>query len=325
MAERRDVVFVHIPKTGGTSVRAALEQALNDRLILHDYGKEPETTPELLQLVLRPDGMSNFRKHFKSPRGILLTGHIQASRYWDYFNAESFVTFLRHPVDRTLSAYAHWVNHRGWTGSFDEFLAKPGSCNQLSWLLAGTNLDDLGFVGFMEDFAASLQALGQFIGKPLSLQKLNIGNYAAVDSAILESDECRRMVTERSLPDIALYERLRKARWGTFLAPKPKVSIEQDYKGSVSLKDGVIVGWLCNTAREFIPEVEVLQSGIRLALVKADRYRERLKEKRISRSGICGFRIDPAALKLERSASSPVLTFCARDSSYELEGSPLRP
>src|SRR5690348_12726604 len=106
---RRDVVFMHIPKTAGTSLRLALEQTLKDHLVLRDYGDEPETTPELYELVYQRGRLCEFRERFnEKDRGILLTGHFPtvegnrsaprgAARYWEYFNAESFITFLRHP------------------------------------------------------------------------------------------------------------------------------------------------------------------------------------------------------------------------------------
>jgi hypothetical protein len=114
---RRDVVFMHIPKTGGTSVRIALEQTLRGHLILQDYGADPLTTPALYRLVYEERRLPEFRAHFSRQRGILLSGHFPAihgtqgaSRYWDFFNAESFATFLRDPIDRIYSESAHRIN-----------------------------------------------------------------------------------------------------------------------------------------------------------------------------------------------------------------------
>src|SRR4051812_35189811 len=129
---RHDVVFLHIPKTAGTSVRLALEQSLQDHLILRDYGPEPETTPDLYDILSSGNRLAEFRQRFdQRDRGILLTGHFPqmrtlsfgAARYWEFFSPESFVTFLRHPIDRLYSAFGHFVNQRGWKQGFDEFIA----------------------------------------------------------------------------------------------------------------------------------------------------------------------------------------------------------
>ena len=105
---RRDIVFVHIPKTAGTSLRSLLEHAAQDHLVLRDYWNAPETTPELFRLVHAEKRVADFRKTFQHPgKGILLSGHFPAQRYWAHFNAESFVTFLRHPVDSPLPQPFH--------------------------------------------------------------------------------------------------------------------------------------------------------------------------------------------------------------------------
>jgi hypothetical protein len=245
-----------------------------------------------------------------------------AARYWDYFNAESFITFVRNPVDRVYSEYVHYVNHRGWTQGFEKFVRTSHCCNRLGMLLADVDLDSFGFIGFMEELEQSLNALSAFLETELTAHSLNRGDYRSIDPDILSKDAHRDMVRELSREDIEIYERLRKQRGGVFIRPDIGKGVTAGYAGAVRCSEGVATGWLCNTMEEFIAEVEVAQDGVVLTRAKADRYRPNLKKKGVSRSGVCGFRID---LRPHVSAGSRhAVSFKAAGSDYELSGSPLR-
>ncbi|HEY4113867.1 MAG TPA: sulfotransferase family 2 domain-containing protein [Rhizomicrobium sp.] len=334
-AARRDVVFMHIPKTAGTSLRSALELTLQqDHLLLRDYGGEPETTPELYRLIYEEGRILEFREQFNDKqRGIFLAGHFPdtkkmgdggAARYWDHFNAESFVTFLRHPVDRVYSEFAHFVNHRGWTAGFEEFVTtKRGRqrCRRMSMLLSGVDFDTFGFVGFMEEFDESLAALRRYLGVDLPARRVNVGNYGTIDPEVLESERYRTMLLDLSQEDIALYERLRGQRSGRYVAPGADSSVAAHYIGRVAVADHRATGWLCNKAREFIAAVDIVCEGRTIASIPADRYRMRPRDRGFSRSGICGFEIDLRTLAGLHAGSK--LTFRAHGSNYELVGSPV--
>jgi hypothetical protein len=247
-----------------------------------------------------------------------------AARYWDYFNAESFITFLRHPVDRIYSEFAHFVNLRGWTAGFEEFIGGERGkqrCRRMSMLLSGVDLDRFGFIGFMEEFEESFAALGRYLGGELPWKKVNVGNYRTIDAEVLENERYRAMLMELSREDIILYEQLRAKRSGTYIAPGPDASVANAYIGQVRRKGDRAAGWLCNKACEFVAAVEVVCEGEILATIPADRYRQRPKDKGHSRTGVCGFEVDLQAIGAARPGA--MLSFRARHSNYELSGSPL--
>jgi hypothetical protein len=322
---RRDVVFVHIPKTGGTSVRRSLELGLKDHLILRDYQDHPLSTPDLSKLVHEEGRIADFRTRYPGNQNILLSGHFPASRYWDYFNAQSFVAFLRDPVDRLVSSYVSWVKQGRWNGSFEEYLALPHTGRRMGSFLTGVDLKAFGFIGFLEEFDASLAALAEFVGAELPPRKRNLGDYSLIGpDTVSEKKEMARLAAQDT-PDSRLYQRLRKVRSGIFRAPGAAPSVASDYIGKVRRNSETIEGWLSNTAREFIANVDVIRGDELLTSVQADCYLESAKQSSVSRSGVCGF-----CLSLNKFAAAhalqpgQALTFKARASSYELEGSPIR-
>jgi hypothetical protein len=319
-ALRREVVFVHIPKTGGTSVRRSLEIGLKGRQMLRDYQDHPLATPALNHLVHVEKHIHDFRKAYPGDRRMLLSGHFPASRYWDYFNAESFVTFLRHPVDRMVSAYASWKKQGRWTGSFEEFAVQRGADRRMASFLTGVDLHSFGFVGFLEDYDRSLQALCEFVGTELPGRNINVGDYTTLASEEKSANKAVAAAVLKDSPDLRLYQQMRRSRTASLRAPGADASVAANYAGVVSREDDVITGWLANTAREFIAGVEIFSGGERLTSVQADRYREDMKQLGISRSGVCGFRI---GLKRLGVGEGQTLIFRAAGSAFELEGSPI--
>src|SRR5690349_2866048 len=152
MSQPRHVVFVHLPKTGGTSVRTAFERARPEPYrVLFDYGpRSTKTTPDLTIALQN-------RNH----QSLILSGHFRASRYAKDFPRGTLVTFLRHPVDRAFSAYAA-QQRLGFQGSLTDFLkGRHAVCFRRFLDVA---LDQFGFIGFTEDFERSMQRLSQHVG-----------------------------------------------------------------------------------------------------------------------------------------------------------------
>lgn len=184
------LVFVHILKTAGQSVMQILEANFpkHERLFSnsHDIVKLP------------PESLQRYR---------LFLGH-------NYYNIHEllgrkpvYITFLRDPVARTISHYFHWrrtdthkfyekVNSQTlaefvtdpatrpavfnyqtrWIASDD--VLKPAKMNGRDLLgIAKQRLEEFAFVGLVEDFNRSIEALvAQFDWKmPRHLEKRNVG------------------------------------------------------------------------------------------------------------------------------------------------------
>jgi hypothetical protein len=103
-------LFVHIPKTAGTSLRQRLSERLKDR-IAFDYGPRHELTHELLR---DPARSPSDRRASLEERGVeVLYGHVRYADWRAAFAPAEVVAVLRHPVDRCISHYQHYLTHGG--------------------------------------------------------------------------------------------------------------------------------------------------------------------------------------------------------------------
>lgn len=94
MAEQRRVVFLHIAKTAGTTLRYLMRQQLGEKniYVLHN----------MLDIAYQSDAALNRYSHFMGHIGYAFLARVPEPRF--------AFTFLRDPVDRVLSLYYYWRN-----------------------------------------------------------------------------------------------------------------------------------------------------------------------------------------------------------------------
>lgn len=125
----RGYIFVHVPKTGGTSVALALEaRAMKDDILIGD-------TPKARRRRARVAGLSARGRLWKHSRlsdldGLMTTDEIRALRV---------VTVVRNPWDRMVSYY-HWLRRqtfdhpavaRASAMPFGAFMRHPGTQEEI--------------------------------------------------------------------------------------------------------------------------------------------------------------------------------------------------
>jgi SAM-dependent methyltransferase len=238
-ADKKPVVFFHVMKCGGTSVRAALaEGAAGDaKKDVHRPGPRIfELDGEIAKYAagganrenwLFRDALLPYVLRAMNPAVVL--GHFRyRDRYQELAGSAHFVTVLRDPVDRIVSLYKYRRYKSGIdvpvSLTFEEFLATPRWMKEghiyidtfcgrdgldprsdLAIAAAVANLERFAVIGFTERLDNFSTLVTAQIGKRVSVPMYNTSP-APQDEQIGESalEQARTVCA----PDISLYEEI---------------------------------------------------------------------------------------------------------------------
>jgi hypothetical protein len=208
------LISIHIPKTAGTSFYHILQQV---------YG------PELSVSFKRRDIVPLLRKGELTKRDLspsiqVIHGHFYYQEIARLHRATDakVICWLREPVDRLLSNYhffkaglldpernpVQFAKNKHRIGeTILEFARLPENQNRMHSFLAGLPLDDLFFCGFLGNFAADVNRLGNLLDwPPVRIEKLNQNSTIKrpdIDSGL------RVQLEKLNQKDIKLYQYLK--------------------------------------------------------------------------------------------------------------------
>lgn len=98
-------ISIHIPKTAGTSLGYLFDYG-SGRRILYDYSEDYSSA-----LNSEPDYWRR-HKEFVQRQFDFIHGHFFYEKFADVFPDASYITCLRHPVDRIISHYNHLLGEQ---------------------------------------------------------------------------------------------------------------------------------------------------------------------------------------------------------------------
>ena len=205
----RSYAFVHIPKTGGTSMALALEaRAMKDDIMLGD-------TPKALKRRSRVRDVRTQGRLWKHSTLADIDGLVSPAELAEMFT----FTMVRNPWDRMVSYY-HWLRDQRFehpavslakAQDFAGFLRDPGTQKvQQDWPAARYMTDVQGVERCslyirLEHFAADVAPLCAHLGFELVLPKVNRSDRAARYQDYY-TEETRQIVAQCCAIDIKRFD-----------------------------------------------------------------------------------------------------------------------
>lgn len=201
------LVFVHIEKTAGTTLKFILRNS---------FGIEHCDSLKTKKAIFTQEDLNFAKKVFWNIKCI--TGH-NLVEPTEHLNEDdlSFLTFLRDPISRSASYYQdHCLRGNGRIG-FEDWMKDPKKHNMQTKRIAGEGdvekakkllRDQYSFVGLTERFDESLKLLSIVCHEKLNLKykKKLISQDNSIKNEILNNQESLELLKEANQSDIDLYD-----------------------------------------------------------------------------------------------------------------------
>jgi hypothetical protein len=222
---RLKLIFVHTPKSGGSSIRAAVTEFFSEDFVLRDYGDRPNDP--ISPMNIDPYGFLDRCRRQNAltlVNKVAVIGHFWIAKY-EGVSADVRATILREPIGRAISQFFFWPaqntnnalhqyvisNHL----TFIEFARIP-RVNSLYTSIYFRNVDmaQFDFIGtsdrLSQDWTQTLARIG--IVPALPRGELNrtidlVAEYNIRRSEILNNHRMMAQLRDLFADDLRFYER----------------------------------------------------------------------------------------------------------------------
>ncbi len=286
------MIFIHIPKTAGTSFRLGASNYFGPKHELKDYGEDVKaTSPLVKQYIYELNDYETFRKEVDTQNIKFVTGHFPSGKYLPYFDTGTFVTFVRDPVQRIVSEYKHAVRMNGFDDSLKSFSRRSHQMNRQWKFLKEVGIENMAFVGLTEQYERSIAAINAMFNTNIPILEKNVSKQQ-VDVFHPVDPEDADLIMALNSADMEIYAKA-KERFSKHSQQHQLLAQKDRFLANVGgVRDGKIFGWVVNQTREVPVEISIFVNDKLAGHTLANRYRPDLKEAGIKRNGCGGVLFD---------------------------------
>lgn len=207
------LVFIHINKTAGRTVRYILRSSYGPRHCEVEPWHAPWADPPFSAADLKR--LRRYYPKLQSIGGHRLRAYVDLEGKGTEFK---YFTFMRDPIKTSASRFQYNVQYRGKKGLiFEEWIQRDWTRNQQTKMIAG--VADVAeairiiqaknvFVGLTECFDESMVLLKARMAPDLNIsyERVNVARDNSIAQNLLSNESTRQMLVEANQADLALYE-----------------------------------------------------------------------------------------------------------------------
>ena len=279
-------LFVHIPKTAGTSFRKSVEVKYPT---ICDYGKKSLHTSEVIkEYCYSKQDMYTLQRFFNTEKRFLF-GHFLCQKYIDFVDTRHIISFVRDPLEQVISHYNHSVTHLGYEDGFHDFIVMPKNCNIQSRYMDALPFSLCGFIGLTENYAKSLDFINKNYGLEIDFSEDNVGQKKIQTKHALTAKQ-RETIEEQNSLDIVLINQV-KTIFLQRIAYQEKMINWVHGSGNIN-PNNILVGCPYYEKLDKAVQLELFVNNELVTQFKADQFTNLYPKAKFPRARYIGFHIN---------------------------------
>jgi len=198
------VMFVHIPKTAGTSFKDAAIKYVGDSLVAKHYGGGSlESTPWIIENLSDNKDYPALYRRLIVEKFQFFIGHMHAMPAALVVPIRQVATIMRSPTEQVLSHYNHHVRWLDYKGSVSDYINSKAFKNIQSRMLAPLPISLIGFIGITEDYNNSIDIFNRMYGYKFNALKSNVNTIKDIEAP---TDDIIALMKKCNMTDMGLYD-----------------------------------------------------------------------------------------------------------------------